>query len=89
MATITIEYQPDILWALQQEPEQFAQEARLLLAIKLYELERLSSGLAAQLAGMSREQFLLMLGQYHISPFEVSQDELEADLAHARQARSL
>ena len=87
MKTITIEYQPDILWALQQEPEDFAKEARLLLAIKLYELERLSSGLAAQLAEMPRELFLFLLRQYHISPFEVTQDELEADLIHARQAR--
>jgi len=86
METLTIEYQPDILWALQQKPEEFAKEARLLLAIKLYELERLSSGLAAQLAGLPRELFLLRLSQYGLSPFEVSVTELEADLAHARQA---
>ncbi|MDM8520575.1 UPF0175 family protein [Anaerolineales bacterium HSG6] len=86
---VTIPYQPTILWALQQEPEDFAKEARLLLAIKLYELERLSSGLAAELAGVPRELFLFLLGQYKISAFAVTQDELEADLIYARQAHRI
>jgi hypothetical protein len=38
MNTLTIEYSPEILWALQQEPDEFAAEARLLLALKLYEM---------------------------------------------------
>ena len=38
MNTLTIEYPSEILWALQEEPEEFATEARLLLALKLYEM---------------------------------------------------
>jgi len=58
MNTLTIEYSPELLWALQQQPEEFASEARLLLALKLYETGKLSSGLAAQLAGVPRTTFL-------------------------------
>jgi predicted HTH domain antitoxin len=48
-----------VLWALQQEPDEFAAEARLLLAVKLYEEGKLSTGLAAQLAGVPRVTFFL------------------------------
>lgn len=85
--SLTIEYPPEVLWALQQEPEEFEQEARLQLALKFYETGKLSSGLAAQLAGMSRTAFLFLLGRYHLSPFGEAPEELERDLADARRAR--
>ena len=48
--TLTIEYGDDVLLALGLSPEQFSEEAKLLVAVKLYELGRLSSGAAAGLA---------------------------------------
>ena len=60
---LTIEYQDDLLFRLGVSPEQFSAEARLLLAAKLYELGRLSSGEAARLAGKSRVEFLFALRQ--------------------------
>jgi predicted HTH domain antitoxin len=86
MNTLSIEYSPEVLWALQQEPEEFEQEAHLLLAIKLYELGRLSTGLAARLAGIPRITFMFLLGRYGLSPFGGSPEELTKDLEHARQA---
>ena len=86
MNTLTIEYSPELLWALQQEPEEFAAEARLLLALKLYETGKLSTGLAAQLAGVPRTTFFYILGQHHLSPFGVDADELESDFEHAQRA---
>jgi predicted HTH domain antitoxin len=56
------------------------------LAIKLYETGRLSSGLAARLAGVPRNSFLIILGQYGLSPFGERPDELEQDLEQARAA---
>jgi len=78
---------PEVLSALQTEPAEFEAEARLLLALKLYETGKLSTGLAAQLAGVPRVTFLFLLGQHGLSPFGEEPDELERDLAHARQAR--
>ncbi len=86
MSTLTIEYPSEVLWALQQEPEEFEADARLLLAVKLYELGRLSTGMAARLAGVPRSAFIFLLGRYRLSPFGQSPAELEEDLAHARRA---
>ena len=85
--TLTIEYPQELLWALQQEPEEFAAEAQILLAIKLYETGKLSTGLAAKVAGLPRSAFFYLLGQHGLSPFGQTADELEDDLANARAAR--
>lgn len=86
MNTLSIEYSPEILWAMQLERDEFASQARLLLALKLYEIGRLSSGLAAQLAGVPRTTFFYILSQHNLSPFGVDEDELMDDFNHARAA---
>ena len=88
MNSLTIEYPPELLWALQQEPEEFESEARLLLAVKLYETGKLSTGLAAKLAGVPRVTFMFLLGKYGLSPFGESPEELQEDLENARRASS-
>ena len=88
MNNLIIEYPPELLWALQPEPEEFESEARLLLAVKLYETGKLSTGLAAKLAGVPRVTFMFLLGRYGLSPFGETLEELEEDLSHARQASS-
>lgn len=52
---------------------------QILAAVKLFEIGKLSSGRSAQLAGMPRVQFLLLLGQYQVSPFSLTTEELERD----------
>ena len=86
MHTLTIEYPPEVLWALQKEPDEFAHEARLLLALKLYETGKLSTGLAAQLAGVSRVTFFYLLGEHGLSPFGETPEELEDDYHNAQHA---
>ncbi len=80
---VTIPYSDDLLLALREEPETFEREARLLLAVKLYELGRLSTGMAAQLAGITRVAFMLELARFGLSPFGVDANELAEDVAHA------
>ena len=82
----SIEYPPEILWALQQAPEEFAAEARLLLALKFYEMGKLTTGLAARLAGIPRLRYIFLMGEYGLSPFGEEPDDLERDLADARRA---
>ncbi len=83
---LTIEYSPEVLWTMQQAPDEFEAQARLLLAVKLYEIGRLSTGLAARLAGVPRVTFVFLLGQYRLSPFGETADELNGDLDNARRA---
>lgn len=80
---ILVEFPPTLPDALQRTPEQFAQEAKMAMAVKLYELKRLSSGMAATLAGIDRVQFLRELHQYGIAVIDTSAEELAADIAHA------
>lgn len=64
--------------------EEFEQELRFLVAAKLYELGRTSSGRAAEVAEMERVAFLDKLGAYRISVFNYSPDELEREIQEAR-----
>lgn len=83
MLTIPIELPEEPLISLKQTPAAFVNEMKLLAAIKLFELGRLSSGRAAQLAGMSRVAFLMTLGRYQVSPFALTAAELEQDIENA------
>lgn len=65
------------------DTKSFARDLRLLGAIKLFELGKLSSGRAAQLAGVSRVEFLMMLGRYGVSPFQVTEEELRQEILNA------
>ena len=73
---LTIKYSDDILLSLKESKEEFEEEARYLLALKLYELGKISSGKAAKIAGISRVAFLLRMGMYKVSPFQVNLDEV-------------
>jgi len=86
---LTIEYPEEVLWALHQQPAEFEQEARFLLALKLYETGKLSTGLAARLAGMGRVAFMFALSRAGLSPFGETPDELASDLENARAASHL
>ncbi|MEM6796076.1 MAG: UPF0175 family protein [Acidobacteriota bacterium] len=80
---LTIPYSEDLLLSLKESPDEFEAEARMLLAVKLYELGRLTTGRAAELAGMGRVEFLFALNRFGLSPFGVDAEELEQDLANA------
>jgi predicted HTH domain antitoxin len=82
---IIIDVPEKILLAEKTDEATFAREVRLLAALKLYELGRLSSGRAAELAGMSRVEFLLELGRYQVFPFESELSDLEGDRARGDQ----
>ena len=74
---IVIDVPEKVLLAEKTDATAFARELRILAAVKLYELGRLSSGRAAELAGMSRVEFLLELGRYKVFPLEAELHDLE------------
>jgi predicted HTH domain antitoxin len=58
-------------------------ELTMLIASKLYEDGTLSSGQAAELAGISKRSFIELLGRYGVSVFSTSLEDLESDIANA------
>ena len=82
--SVNVEYPMDVRLTLHESKEEFAKELKMLAAVKLYELGRISSGKAAALAGIDRVSFLLGLGRYRVSVFNYTPEELEREVAEAK-----
>ena len=80
---IIVNYPEQLPDALQQSPEQFEHEAKMAMAVKLYELKRISSGTAAALVGMERVAFLLGLHHYVVAVIDLTEGDLQSDIDNA------
>ena len=83
--SMTIDYGDDVLLALGLTPDEFREEAKILIAVKLYEMGRLSTGAAAEFADVPKPLFLTKLADYGVDTFKLSKEELQRDLASARR----
>jgi predicted HTH domain antitoxin len=52
----------------------------LMAALKMFELGKISSGKAAELAGLSRTDFFEVCGKYKVSIFNYADDEIASEL---------
>ncbi|MBE9158374.1 UPF0175 family protein [Nodosilinea sp. LEGE 06152] len=83
MSSVQIDVPDEVLISLKETPETISRELSILAAVKLFELGKLSSGRAAQLAQVSRVEFLNLIGRYQVSPFALSPEELAQDVLNA------
>jgi predicted HTH domain antitoxin len=80
---IYIEYPQNLPDILQTTRQNFEKEAVMAMAVKLFEMKRLSSGMAARLAGMDRVEFLLNLHRFNVPMIDLEEDELLSDMQNA------
>ncbi|RKZ92712.1 MAG: UPF0175 family protein [Candidatus Parabeggiatoa sp. nov. 1] len=80
---ITIDYPQTLPDCLQTTREQFENEAKMAMVVKLFEMKRLSSGIAAQMMGMARVTFLLSLHRFAVSMIDLEEEELLSDIENA------
>lgn len=83
---LTLEYDDDLLFAIGMSPAEFSQQAAFLLAAKLYELGRLSSGQAAKLCGKERVELLLALRTASVHVSNLRAEDADDEIAFANRA---
>jgi predicted HTH domain antitoxin len=83
MPTISIELPETAFAALRKAPADFANEMRLAAAVKWYELGELSQGKAAEVAGLTRADFIAALARFKVSAWQYAAEELQAELSGA------
>ncbi len=86
---LKIKYPAGFEHAVHMTQEEMEQHIRLMAALKMFELGKVSSGKAAELAGMSRVEFFEVCGRYRVSvfnyPAEDIDEELRKDMAAVRR----
>ncbi|MBT9141601.1 MAG: hypothetical protein DDT30_02201 [Dehalococcoidia bacterium] len=77
---LKIKYPSGFEHAVHMAKEEMDQHLRLMAALKMFELGKVSSGNAAELAGISRAEFFETCGRYRVSIFNYPPEEIEEEI---------
>ena len=81
---INVAIPQELAFALKMQEHELAREVLKLSVIKLYELGKFSSGIAAQFSGITRLAFFELAAEYNVSVFgNPSSEQIEQDFLNA------
>ena len=81
MTRVQVEFDSDVFATLRRSPEEVAREMRLAAAVIWYAQGRVSQGRAAELAGLTRAEFLDALSESGVSACQETLEDLDEVLA--------
>lgn len=81
MSRVQVEFDSDVFATLRRSPEEIAREIRLAAAVIWYAQGRVSQGRAAELAGVSRAEFLDALSESGVAACQETLEDLDEALA--------
>ena len=76
---MTVEVPDDSLRILGEDPRQVGRDMLVAAVLQWFQEGRLSQGQAADMLGMKRGQFFDLLYEHHVSPVQMSVEDLEED----------
>jgi predicted HTH domain antitoxin len=87
MAVLTIDMREETFSGLGDTPEDFVRSMRLAAAIFWYARGEISQGKGAEIAGLSRREFIEALGRAEVDAIQINDEELKDDIERDLQAR--
>ena len=81
MTDVVVQVPEGVLASLRWDPQRFAKELSIAAAVKWYENGTISQERAAEIAGLSRAEFIDVLGKFKVTPFQESVEELIQETA--------
>jgi len=83
--TLTVQIPGDVRKVLNRTPEELARDLRMYTALMLFKLGKLSSGMAAEMAGVSRVHFFDLCAEYSIPVSQISPEQLRQEVVGDNQ----
>ena len=80
MAILQLDYPDGLEFAINLTSEELVYQIKVMAALKMFELGKISSGKAAQWIGVSRLDFFEICKKYKVSLFNYQPDEIEHEI---------